>query len=250
MPADRTLDQPPDGAPGRPLDHASDRARDHASDQARDQAPEQAQGTAGEPPRTDGRRLRYQHRRPELLAAATEHVLRHGLDGLTLRRVADSAGVTHAALLHHFSSRSQLVEAVVREVLDRAFTDTAAQGRAVDEDPGAGPLRALWRRSLSPDGQALVRAFLAVTGSAVYDEELAVPVRASVQDRVRLIAAGLVAAGCPVDQAPATATLVLSTMRGLATDRLLTGDGARVDAAFEAFVQGIEARQRGWGAPG
>ncbi|RZI53447.1 MAG: TetR/AcrR family transcriptional regulator, partial [Pseudonocardia sp.] len=29
--------------------------------------------------RVDGRTLRYQHRRPELLAAATEYVLDHGI---------------------------------------------------------------------------------------------------------------------------------------------------------------------------
>jgi AcrR family transcriptional regulator len=37
--------------------------------------------------RVDGRTLRFQHRRPELLAAATEYVLDHGIAGLSLRRL-------------------------------------------------------------------------------------------------------------------------------------------------------------------
>ena len=38
--------------------------------------------------RVDGRTLRYQHRRPELLAAATEYVLDNGIGDLSLRDMA------------------------------------------------------------------------------------------------------------------------------------------------------------------
>lgn len=191
----------------------------------------------------DGRRLRYQHRRGELLRAATDHVLEHGLDGLSLRRLATSAGVSHGALLHHFSTRGQLVAEVVRSVLDRAMTDPALLAGSSD----GGPLRALWRHACSLDGQRLVRAFVAVTGVALYDadDDVAAAVRASVRERVGLLRDGLVARGVPPAEAEPLATLALATLRGLATDRLVTADTARVDAAFEVFVRGFEARPPG-----
>ncbi|WP_432509446.1 TetR/AcrR family transcriptional regulator [Kineococcus auxinigenes] len=200
-------------------------------------------GTQDEgPERVDGRRLRYRHRREELLQAATEHAVRHGLGQLSLRRVAESAGVGHAALLHHFGTREQLVSEIVERVLDRAFTAP----ELLDGDPPGGPLRALWRHATAERGEAHVRLFLAITGAALHDEALAGAVRRSVRERTGMLEAGLVREGCPPEQAAATATLVLGTMRGLVLDRLVTGDTARVDAAFEAFVQGVEQQRERW----
>ena len=39
--------------------------------------------------RVDGRTLRFQHRRPELLDAATEYVLDHGIANLSLQKARD-----------------------------------------------------------------------------------------------------------------------------------------------------------------
>ncbi|WP_337060406.1 TetR/AcrR family transcriptional regulator [Kineococcus sp. G2] len=192
--------------------------------------------------RVDGRRLRYRHRREELLQAATDHVLTHGLTQLSLRRVADSAGVGHAALLHHFGTRERLVTEIVERVLDRAFTSP----ELLEADPPGGPLRALWRHATTGRGEAYVRLFLAVTGNALHDEALAGAVRRSVRERTGMVEAGLVREGCPPPEAGALATLVLGTMRGLVLDRLVTGDTARVDAAFEAFARGVEVRAATW----
>ncbi|WP_414171570.1 TetR/AcrR family transcriptional regulator [Clavibacter tessellarius] len=70
----------------------------------------------------DGRRLRYAHRRGELLRAATEHVLEHGLDDLTLRGLADGVGVSHATLVHHFATRDGLIAEIVERVLAETFS--------------------------------------------------------------------------------------------------------------------------------
>ncbi|NAZ88575.1 TetR/AcrR family transcriptional regulator [Kineococcus indalonis] len=194
--------------------------------------------------RVDGRRLRYRHRREELLQAATDHVLAHGMAQLSLRRVAESAGVSHAALLHHFGTREALVAEIVERVLDRAFTSPELlAGR-----PEGGPLRALWRHATSGRGEQYVRLFLAITGGALHDEALAGAVGRSVRQRTGLLQAGLVEEGCPPGEAAAVATLVLGTMRGLVQDRFVTGDTARTDAAFEVFVRGVELRVASWRA--
>jgi AcrR family transcriptional regulator len=190
------------------------------------------------PPHADGRRLRYQHRREELLHAATEHVVAEGLAQSSLRRVAEGVGVSHAALLHHFGTREGLLAEIVERVLTRAFVAPDLH----EGNPEGGPLRALWRHATTEPGDRYVRLFLAITGQALHDDVLAATVRRSVRERSDLVAAGFVAAGADPRTAAALGTLVLSTMRGLVLDRLVTGDDARVDAAFEVFVRGLEER--------
>ncbi|WP_432543696.1 TetR/AcrR family transcriptional regulator [Kineococcus sp. SYSU DK002] len=200
----------------------------------------------GDTGRVDGRRLRYRHRREELLRAATEHALAHGPAQLSLRRIADSAGVSHAALLHHFGTRENLVAEIVERVLDRAFTGPRVLAGEHTTDEEGGPLRALWRRATTGEGEAYVRLFLAVTGGTLHDETLADPVRRSLRRRTEVLEAGLLRAGCPPERAGALATLVLGTLRGLVVDRLVTGDTARVDAAFEVFALGLDRQRSEW----
>ena len=64
----------------------------------------------------DGRSVRYQHRKSELLDAATEYVLAHGLSDLSLRPLAQQLGISHASLLRHFSSKDELVMAVLERI--------------------------------------------------------------------------------------------------------------------------------------
>ncbi len=59
-----------------------------------------------------GQRRRGVERRQEILDRAIEVFRRRGADGTSLRRIAESIGVSHAALLHYFDSREQLLVAV------------------------------------------------------------------------------------------------------------------------------------------
>ncbi|MBT1636990.1 TetR/AcrR family transcriptional regulator [Clavibacter michiganensis] len=187
----------------------------------------------------DGRRLRYAHRRGELLRAATEHVLEHGLDDLTLRGLADGVGVSHATLVHHFATRDGLIAEIVERVLAETFSSPDLVTGAED------PLRALWARATAPEGRRHVRLFVAITGRSMHgDPPFADAVARSLRDRTALVAGALEAAGRPSAEASAAATVILGVMRGLMVDLLLTGESARVDAAFAAFVAG-QARAAG-----
>jgi len=187
----------------------------------------------------DGRRLRYAHRRGELLRAATEHVLEHGLDDLTLRGLADGVGVSHATLVHHFATRDGLIAEIVERVLAETFSSPDLVAGAED------PLRALWARATAPEGRRHVRLFVAITGRSMHgDPPFADAVARSLRDRTAIVAGALEAAGRPPTEASAAATVILGVMRGLMVDLLLTGDSARVDAAFAAFVAG-QARAAG-----
>jgi AcrR family transcriptional regulator len=65
-------------------------------------------------------------RRDELLDLVTDHVLEHGLIGLSLRPVAAAVGTSDRMLIYHFKSRDALVSAVVARSSDRAVHEVAA----------------------------------------------------------------------------------------------------------------------------
>jgi AcrR family transcriptional regulator len=58
-------------------------------------------------------------RRDDLLDRVTDHVLEHGLIGLTLRPLAAAIGTSDRMLIYHFGSRDALVSAVVVRSTDR-----------------------------------------------------------------------------------------------------------------------------------
>ncbi|TWG08566.1 TetR/AcrR family transcriptional regulator [Saccharopolyspora dendranthemae] len=187
--------------------------------------------------RVDGRKLRFQHRRGEVLAAATEHALEKGLDDLSLRKVAQSAGVSHATLVHHFSSKDRLVA----EVVDQVLSVTLSLPDLPRDHPD--PIRAIWRRVTDRRARRYVRLFVAITGHAMYgDPALAKAVADSMRQRNELIAAGLIRYGCPESEAQAVATSLVSTIRGLLSDLFATGDEQRVTAAFDDFAAEVERR--------
>ena len=57
--------------------------------------------------------------RDDLLDRVTDHVLEHGLIGLSLRPVAAAVGTSDRMLIYHFTSRDALVSAVVARATER-----------------------------------------------------------------------------------------------------------------------------------
>ncbi|WP_114855386.1 TetR/AcrR family transcriptional regulator [Brachybacterium sp. YJGR34] len=61
-------------------------------------------------------------RRQEILDRAIEVFSERGAEGTSLRQIASAIGVSHAALLHYFSSREQLLVAVYEQAESRRDT--------------------------------------------------------------------------------------------------------------------------------
>lgn len=60
-------------------------------------------------------------RRDELLGLAAAMFAERGLRATTVRDIADSAGILSGSLYHHFKSKEQMVEEVLRTFLDWLF---------------------------------------------------------------------------------------------------------------------------------
>lgn len=61
-------------------------------------------------------------RRDELLVLAATMFAERGLRATTVRDIADSAGILSGSLYHHFKSKEQMVEEVLRDFLDWLFS--------------------------------------------------------------------------------------------------------------------------------
>jgi AcrR family transcriptional regulator len=75
--------------------------------------------------------------RARLSAAAYETIAEGGLKALRMRSVAEAAGVSQGALLHHFPDKNAVTIAAVEHALDLARQDSEVWLTKVPEDPAA-----------------------------------------------------------------------------------------------------------------
>jgi TetR/AcrR family transcriptional regulator, cholesterol catabolism regulator len=71
---------------------------------------------------TSGPASPAQTRRDELLELAATMFAERGLRATTVRDIADSAGILSGSLYHHFSSKEEMVDELLRGFLDWLFT--------------------------------------------------------------------------------------------------------------------------------
>jgi AcrR family transcriptional regulator len=199
--------------------------------------------------RIDGRSLRYQHRRGELLGAVADYVLETGVAALSLRGAAEAVGVSHVTLQHHFGSKEQLVDEIIECLLERILVSQGEHiGGPLDHDADLeARLRRVWAYVTSPDGQRDVRLFIEFLGQSLYGAARFSPAAAgSIDRRLEQITTTIVELGCPREEATAFSTLMLATLRGLIMELLITGDRERLDATFELFVADAERHTARW----
>lgn len=172
-------------------------------------------------------------RHARTLAAAADYVLEHGLAGLSLRPLASALGTSTRMLLYDFSSKEELVMAVLTEIRRReaAMLDGYAHASSAS---GPELVRAVWDWAGSVERVPFMRLFF-----EVYIDAMAHPGSYSQQGQAMvtewLDQFGAALAGPSADAA--SATLVIAVLRGLLLDRLSTGNAERTDRALELFTQ-------------
>ncbi|MER5705788.1 TetR/AcrR family transcriptional regulator [Micromonospora sp. NPDC002296] len=191
----------------------------------------------------DGRRLRYQHRRPELLDAVVNYVLAHGLANLAMRPLAEAVGVSHGALLHHFGTKEALLIEVT-DVLRQRLADAAG---LTDSSGSLADLGSWWRRSTTADRLPVYRLLFEVYAQATREPERYERfLQQAMHDALGLIQRLVLAEGCPGEQAPMIASMIVAQARGLQLDLLATNDRERVDHAFSVFIGLLDRLRQSW----
>ncbi|MFQ1002648.1 TetR/AcrR family transcriptional regulator [Modestobacter sp. SSW1-42] len=190
--------------------------------------------------RVDGRARRFEHRRPELLAAAVEYVLDHGITELSLRPMAKALGVTHGTLLRHFGTKEELVVEVVTTIRGALLDDLVRSAAERAPDSPADAMRAAWRQLCRPaERRQFVLLFELVALEVREPGRLGSLATLLVTDFLGPIQAALETHGMSRRDARRTATGFLAQVRGLQMDLAVSGDTRRVDAAMEHYIESV-----------
>lgn len=176
-------------------------------------------------------------RRAGTLAKATDYVLAHGLTDLSLRPLAGALGISPRMLLYDFGSKERLISAVLSEARQR-LAELYADGLDTDALSLGDTVDAVWAWLTDPEQSPYLRLFFQVHVDAMSRPDAYTDGGSPlVTDWLDFLGAGPRANRLD----PATATLVIGTVRGLVLDRLTTGDTDRTDRALTRFTELLDA---------
>ena len=113
----------------------------------------------------------HAQRRRELVAATWAVVAAEGIEGATVRRIAEEAGCTTGRITHYFADKEEVLVAALRQVHRAAGKRMLA---AIGERSGLEALRAVLAEALPLDQERILewRVWLAFWGSAATSASL------------------------------------------------------------------------------
>lgn len=183
-------------------------------------------------PRTqDARRVAT---RAALLDATIDCLIVYGYQGTTTARIAERAGVSRGAQIHHFHTKAGLVAEALHELAERRATQLVPRLERLPADAGrvTAGLDLLWDAHADPLFDAALELWVAARTDDELRRQLA-PVERDITSRLR-------AAGRPVFDPDGEIAdldtwldLALGTMRGLAMQRALHPPDRRASTARE-----------------
>ncbi|RAN70703.1 TetR family transcriptional regulator [Bacillus sp. SRB_336] len=165
-------------------------------------------------PQSRGRYAKGVERREQIIQTATDVFATDGFEGTALKRVAERVGVREATLFHYFSSKQELLTAVLEERDRRAHRDMGEESGGL-----VSTMPAVARRNATQPGLTTLYAVASATASSpghASHDYFQKRFTALVENAARDIAAGQ-AAGTLRDDLPATvlARLLVAASDGL-----------------------------------
>ncbi|MFB7160999.1 TetR/AcrR family transcriptional regulator [Streptomyces sp. NPDC056242] len=180
-------------------------------------------------------------RRAQIVRAALESFARHGFERASLRDIAARAGVTHAALLHHFSGKDELLLAALaqREDEERATAEKIMNAGG----SGGAVLSAVMREELKD--LAYQRSWMALAVAATDPDHPAHDFFVGRRARMRTSLNDDTTGAVPltVDD---KATLILAMMDGVRMQALMEPSRDPL-GVLEVFMRTLIARGPQWG---
>jgi AcrR family transcriptional regulator len=173
-------------------------------------------------------------KREQLLAAVVGYLEENGVNDLSLAPMAEALGTSKRMLLYYFGDRQGLLEQaldasrpkagnIFRDVRSPADVERAAMN--------------LWIALTRGEQRRSVRMLLQVLSLATTDPQTYGGFAQTAIDlMLDPITEALVGAGFAPKDSAQRATIIVSGLRGLCQDLLISGDRARVDAAARLMI--------------
>ena len=174
-----------------------------------------------------------------LLEATVECLVEHGWSGATTTMIAERAGVSRGAQLHHYPTRAALVLAAVTHLADLRARELRAEAANLTGDPGERLDRVVDMLAVLFTGPLFVAA-LEVWMAARTDPELRdalVPLEAKVGREMHLLTVELLGADESKPGVREAVQATLDLLRGLGVANLLNDDSHRRAQLLSAWKQ-------------
>ncbi|MBR7744856.1 TetR/AcrR family transcriptional regulator [Phycicoccus sp. BSK3Z-2] len=174
-------------------------------------------------------------RREEIVEAATDHALDHGLVGLSLRPLAEALGTSDRMLLYHLGSKDALVAEVVRCATARALERLRALPASASPGAAVRDLHRLWE---APAVRRCQRLHVEASALGLFGRE---PYASTVGSANALWSSAvrdhLARSGVPAARLDGVTHLVDATFMGLELDASF---GSPAGPALETLVAAVE----------
>lgn len=176
--------------------------------------------------------------RRRVLEAAVECLVERGWAGTTTTLVAERAGVSRGAQLHHYRTKSDLLIAAVEHLADRRTAELRAEAAALppDGDRTAGTVRLLAALFTGPMFSAALELWVAARTDATLRAAL-VPVETRFGRELHRLTVELLGADESRPGVRESVQATLDLMRGLGVASLLTDDSVRRDRLLAEWTR-------------
>lgn len=177
----------------------------------------------------------------ELLDAVLAYLVSHGVADVSLRPLALAVGSSPRVLLYYFGSKEALIDRALARLREKQRAAYAGMKLAAAANPREA-CRAIWRNLSAPASEPLFRMFFQAYSMGLQEpERFREFLHSAVEDWLEFLAAPLIARGRSSAAARAYATVVLAGFRGFVLDYSASKDRARLDAAVELWLDGLDA---------
>lgn len=183
--------------------------------------------------------------RARLMDAAVESLIELGWAGTTTTVVAQRAGVSRGAQLHHYPTRAELLIAAVRHIGEARFAEARAWATNLPSGPDrtAAVLDWLARQHTGPLFQATLELWVAArTDTAL--RAIVAPWEAELGRETHRLAVELLGVDESLPGAREAVQQTLDMVRGLGISALLTDDTARRRALLADWAGHLDSRLR------
>ncbi|MET0134343.1 MAG: TetR/AcrR family transcriptional regulator [Kibdelosporangium sp.] len=172
--------------------------------------------------------------RERLLDATIDCLVEHGYSGTTTTRVAERAGVTRGAQVHHFPTKQDLVTAAVRHLAVRRAEQAFAEmdRLSASSDPVGDTLDLLWEIHQGPIFAASMELLLAARTDQSLREQVS-DVEPQISDMVVEFGRRIFGEKAESTQLRHYSYTAMDTVRGLLISNWAYPDDSQLDARWQ-----------------
>ncbi len=170
-----------------------------------------------------------------LLDATLDCLVDHGYAGATTTVIAECAGVSRGAQLHHFPTRADLVAAAIEHLFDRMRREYQEAFSGADRADAGAAVDLLWAMFAKRHFAAVLELYTAARTDAELREKL-VPVAEAHQVHVYRLAVELFPR-VPATKLASALRTILDAMQGMAAVGFMPSAAAEREARLEALRQ-------------